>query len=82
MQFEWDEAKNRESIRKHQIDFADVPAMFGGEMLIELDDSFDYGEDRSLVWNRFSRFWNSVSSLDRTSKKCNPNHFSAKSQPS
>ncbi|MEP6488026.1 BrnT family toxin [Microcoleus vaginatus GB2-A3] len=38
MQFEWDEVKNLENIRKHQIDFADVPAMFDGEMLIELDD--------------------------------------------
>jgi uncharacterized protein len=46
MQFEWDEAKNLENIRKHEIDFADVPAMFEGEMLIELDDRFDYGEDR------------------------------------
>ena len=24
MQFEWDEAKNIENIRKHEIDFADV----------------------------------------------------------
>jgi uncharacterized DUF497 family protein len=46
MEFEWDEAKNLENIRKHEIDFADVPAMFDGEMLIELDDRFDYGEDR------------------------------------
>lgn len=46
MQFEWDEAKNFENIRKHEIDFADVPAMFNREMLIELDDRFDYGEDR------------------------------------
>jgi hypothetical protein len=46
MQFEWNEAKNLENIRKHEIDFADVPAMFDGEMLIELDDRFDYGEDR------------------------------------
>jgi uncharacterized protein len=46
MQFEWDEAKNLENIRKHEIDFADVPAMFDGKMLIELDDRFDYGEDR------------------------------------
>lgn len=48
MEFEWDEAKNLENIRKHEIDFADVPAMFDGEMLIELDDRFDYGEDRWL----------------------------------
>jgi len=46
MQFEWDEAKNLENIRKHEIDFADVSEMFDGAMLIELDDRFDYGEDR------------------------------------
>jgi uncharacterized protein len=46
MQFEWDESKNLENIRKHEIDFADVSAMFDREMLIELDDRFDYGEDR------------------------------------
>jgi uncharacterized DUF497 family protein len=46
MQFEWDKAKNLENIRKHEIDFADVPEMFEAPMLIELDDRFDYGEDR------------------------------------
>ena len=46
MQFEWNEAKNFENIRKHEIDFADVPTMFDGKMLIELDDRCDYGEDR------------------------------------
>ena len=46
MQFEWDEGKNLANIRKHKIDFADVPEMFEEPMLIELDDRFDYGEDR------------------------------------
>ncbi|ACK66007.1 protein of unknown function DUF497 [Rippkaea orientalis PCC 8801] len=46
MQFEWDEAKNLENIRKHEIDFADVPEMFEAPMLIELDDRSNYGEDR------------------------------------
>ncbi len=46
MQFEWNEAKNLENIRKHQIDFADVPEMFECSMLIELDERIDYGEDR------------------------------------
>ncbi len=46
MQFEWDEAKNLDNIYKHQIDFADIPEMFEGPMLIELDDRFDYGEYR------------------------------------
>ena len=46
MEFEWDEAKNLENIRKHEIDFADVSEMFNRPMLIEPDDRFDYGEDR------------------------------------
>lgn len=46
MQFEWDEVKNLDNIRKHRIDFADVPEMFGTLMLIELDERFDYGKDR------------------------------------
>ena len=46
MQFEWDEAKNLENIRKHRIDFADVPDMFNGSMLVELDERTDYDEDR------------------------------------
>ncbi|CAA9248625.1 protein of unknown function DUF497 [uncultured Coleofasciculus sp.] len=46
MQFEWDEAKNLENIRKHRIDFADVPDMFDDSMLVELDERTDYGEDR------------------------------------
>ncbi|WP_013325203.1 BrnT family toxin [Gloeothece verrucosa] len=46
MQFEWDEAKNLENIRKHRIDFADIPAMFDGSMLTELDERTNYGEDR------------------------------------
>ena len=54
MQFEWDEIKNLENIRKHEIDFADVPSMFDGEMLIELDDRFDYGEEIAGLGSVFS----------------------------
>ncbi|MBE9095825.1 BrnT family toxin [Tychonema sp. LEGE 07203] len=46
MQFEWDEAKNLNNIRKHGIDFVDVPKMFDSPMLVELDDRFDCGEYR------------------------------------
>ncbi|WP_199246186.1 BrnT family toxin [[Phormidium] sp. ETS-05] len=46
MQFEWDEAKRAENILKHRIDFADVPQMFDGPMLSELDQRTDYGEER------------------------------------
>jgi uncharacterized DUF497 family protein len=46
LRFEWDEEKNAINIRKHKIDFADVPSVFDGPMLIELDEHEDYGEDR------------------------------------
>jgi uncharacterized DUF497 family protein len=38
--------KNLENICKHRIDFADVPDIFDGSMLVELDERTDYGEDR------------------------------------
>ena len=46
MRFEWDERKNAANIRKHKIDFADVPAVFDGPLLVAYDDRRDYGEDR------------------------------------
>ena len=57
MQFEWDEAKNLENIRKHEIDFADIPELFEGPMLVELDDRFDYGKDR---WSGIGLLGNGV----------------------
>ena len=36
MRFEWDEEKNTVNIRNHKIDFADVPSIFNGPMLVEL----------------------------------------------
>ena len=46
MRFEWDDYKNEENLRKHKIDFADVPSMFAGPMLVRLDDRKEYGEER------------------------------------
>ena len=46
MRFEWDETKNGLNIRNHKIDFADVPPVFGGPMLVELDERVEYGEHR------------------------------------
>ncbi|MBL7183376.1 MAG: BrnT family toxin [Anaerolineae bacterium] len=46
MLFEWDEDKNRANIQKHKIDFVDIPAVFSGPMLVELDERGDYGEER------------------------------------
>jgi uncharacterized protein len=44
--FEWDEQKNEENIRKHGIDFTDVQEMFSAPMLIDLDDRVEYDEER------------------------------------
>ncbi len=46
MKFEWDDRKNRENIRKHGIDFQDVPGMFDHPMVTFLDSQKEYGEDR------------------------------------
>jgi uncharacterized DUF497 family protein len=46
MRYLWDPAKCRENIRKHSIDFADVPCMFEYPMLATVDKRRDYGEDR------------------------------------
>jgi len=46
MRFEWDEAKNKMNIRKHRIDFADIPSVFDGPIYVTLDTKEEYGEDR------------------------------------
>ena len=44
--FEWDEDKNQENIRKHGLDFADAWEIFEAPMLTALDTRAEYGEDR------------------------------------
>ena len=44
MRFEWDENKRLINIRKHGIDFADVPSIFELDTVTVLDDRFEYGE--------------------------------------
>ncbi len=46
MEFEWDEGKRLANIRKHGIDFIDVPAVFDGDIVTLEDDRFSYGEQR------------------------------------
>lgn len=48
MKFEWDEDKNQANIRRHRIDFADVPPVFDGPMVVALDTRESYGEDRLI----------------------------------
>ena len=44
--FEWDEDKNQENIRKHGLDSADAWEIFEAPMLTALDKRAEYGEDR------------------------------------
>lgn len=46
MRFEWDEAKNATSIRKHGIDFNDAADIFSHPMLTAIDIRFVYEEAR------------------------------------
>ena len=44
--FEWDDDKNRENIRKHELDFADAHRIFDAPMLTRVDKRENYGEER------------------------------------
>ena len=46
MRFEWDEEKNKENIRKHELDFTDAWEIFDAPVLANLDTREDYGEER------------------------------------
>ena len=46
MRFEWDEKKRLINIKKHGIDFIDVPVMFKFDTITVIDDRFVYEEVR------------------------------------
>lgn len=48
MEFQWDDAKNADNIRKHGFDFADGEELFTGEslFLVAVDEGVEYGEER------------------------------------
>jgi uncharacterized protein len=50
MEFEWDESKRTSNLRKHGIDFSDVPTVFGGSIVTVEDERFDYGEERFVTF--------------------------------
>ena len=49
MSYEWDERKRRANVRKHGIDFIDVPEVFDGNVLLIPDERFHYGEPRFIA---------------------------------
>jgi len=50
MRYEWDETKRRINLQQHGIDFADIPNLFIGEIVVLEDDRYDYGEIRFLAF--------------------------------
>jgi len=48
--FEWDPEKNEFNIVKHGIDFQDAVEVFEKAHLERVDDRFDYGEERLIVF--------------------------------
>ena len=56
LRFEWDEAKNRESQRKHKVSFEEARTVFYDEDAIEFfDDDHSRREDRFLLLGLSSR---------------------------
>ncbi len=49
MSYEWDEQKRLVNIKKHGIDFIDVPEVFDNDVVIIPDERFDYDETRFIL---------------------------------
>lgn len=50
MEFVWDETKRLGNLRKHGIDFIDVPEVFDGDTVTVEDDRYSYGEQRFITF--------------------------------
>lgn len=48
-EFEWDERKNAQNVKKHGVDFEDAVAIFDEFFLTRKDERFSYGEDRYIA---------------------------------
>ena len=55
MEFEWDEKKNRENIKKHGVSFKRAAKIFSGHVLEWIDGRRDYGEERIIALGRSER---------------------------
>ncbi|MFN5514256.1 MAG: BrnT family toxin [Cyanobacteriota bacterium] len=50
MEYSWDEQKRLVNLRKHGIDFIDIPSVFDGDIVTVEDDRYDYGEQRFVTF--------------------------------
>ena len=46
--FDWDDAKIQENIRRHGISFAEAKRIFDGPIVTAVDERFDYDEMREI----------------------------------
>ncbi|WP_020585472.1 BrnT family toxin [Desulfobacter curvatus] len=56
LEFEWDEGKRLENIKKHKIDFEEAIEIFFGPTVTKLDTRQDYGEDRYISMGQIDGF--------------------------
>ncbi|MCH9828182.1 MAG: BrnT family toxin [Gammaproteobacteria bacterium] len=49
MNYEWDEAKRQENIRKHGVDFADAVGVFFDDFALTRSDSDSHDENRMVT---------------------------------
>jgi uncharacterized protein len=52
LEFEWDEVKARNNLKKHGVSFLTAAAIFSHERLEKIDDRKDYGEVRWIALGR------------------------------
>jgi uncharacterized DUF497 family protein len=48
MEFEWDENKNLQNLKKHNISFEEAKEIFYGTIFNIIDERFDYGKIREI----------------------------------
>jgi uncharacterized DUF497 family protein len=53
MRFTWDEAKRKQNLADHELDFVDVERVFDGPMFTFEDDRFRYDEQRFVTLGLF-----------------------------
>ena len=68
MNYEWDEAKRLTNLRKHGIDFVDVPAMFDGDIVVIEDNRYDYGEQRFVTFGLLQ--WQAIAVVNTEREDC------------
>ena len=68
MNYEWDEAKRLTNLRKHGIDFVDVPAVFNGDIVVIEDNRYDYGEQRFITFGLLQ--WQVIAVVNTEREDC------------